>query len=61
MVRLLLEADADPNDSGKGCRTALQIAALHGCELSCKHLLKANADVNLGYKATFRSEGGTWV
>ena len=46
-MQLFLEAGADPNDSKEGSGTALQIAALRGSELIAKHLLEANADVNL--------------
>ena len=47
IVQLLLEANADPNDSKEGWGTALQIAALRGSELIAKRLLLANADANL--------------
>ena len=47
IVQLLLEANADPNDSKEGWGTVLQIAAYKGNELIVKDLLKANADVNL--------------
>ena len=47
IVQLLLEANADPNDSRDGWGTVLQVAASKGNELIVKHLLKANADVNL--------------
>ena len=46
-MQLLLEANADPNDSKDGWGTVLQAAAYLGNELIVKHLLKANADVNL--------------
>ena len=46
-MRLLLEADADPNDPGDGRGTVLQIAAFMGYELIVILLLDANADVNL--------------
>ena len=46
-MRLLLEADADPNDSRDGQGTVLQIAAFMGYELIVILLLNANADVNL--------------
>ena len=46
-MQLLLEANADPNDSREGWGTVLQVAASKGNELVVKHLLKANADVNL--------------
>ena len=42
MVQLLLEADANPNNSREGHGTALQ-----GYELIATHLLEAKADVNL--------------
>ena len=47
VVKLLLEANADPNDSKDGQGTVLQIAAFRGEELMVKQLLEANADVNL--------------
>ena len=47
IVQLLLEANADPNDSRGDCGTVLQVAAYLGNELIVKHLLKANADANL--------------
>ena len=47
VVQLLLEANADPNDSKEGWGTVLQVAAYKGNEFIVKHLLKANADVNL--------------
>ena len=47
MVQLLLEANADPNNSKDGWGTALQVAAFKGNELIVKHLLEASADVNL--------------
>ena len=47
MVQLLLEAGANPNDRREGWGTALQAAIFNGNELIVKHLLKANADVNL--------------
>jgi len=46
-VLLLLEANADPNDSREGRGTVLQEAAFLGNELVVKRLLEANADVNL--------------
>ena len=46
-MKLLLEANADPNDSKDGQATVLQIASFRGEELMVKHLLEANADVNL--------------
>ena len=52
-MRLLLEAGADPNDSREGCGTVLQIAAFNGNELIVKHLLEANADVDLRYRGNF--------
>ena len=48
VVQLLLEANADPNDSmddGEG--TVLQVAAFWGEDLIVKLLLEANADVDL--------------
>ena len=54
MVRLLLEAGANPNYSRKGQGTALQIAAFKGNELIAKHLLEAKADVNLRCEGNFR-------
>ena len=53
VVQLLLEAGADPNASREGCGTPLQIAASKGNESICKHLLGANADVNLHYDGNF--------
>ena len=47
MVQLLLEADADPNALRQGCWTALQIATFNGSEFIVKHLIEANADINL--------------
>ena len=46
-MQLLLGAGADPNNLREGWGTALQVAALRGSELIAKHLLGANADVNL--------------
>ena len=46
-MRLLLEANADPNNSKDGWGTALQVAAFKGNELIVKHLLEASTDVNL--------------
>ena len=53
VVRLLLEANADPNDLIEGWGTVLQIAAFDGNELIVKHLLEANADVNLQSEGDF--------
>ena len=50
MVQLLLQANADPNESKEGWGTVLQIAAGRGSELIVNYLLKANADVNLHYE-----------
>ena len=47
VVQLLLEANADPNDSKEGRGTVLQEAAFWGEESIVKRLLEANADVNL--------------
>ena len=47
MVQLLLKAGADPNEILEGSGTVLQLAAVKGNELMLKHLLEANADVNL--------------
>ena len=47
MVQLLLEANADPDDSREHWGTALQVAAFKGNESIVKRLLKANADVDL--------------
>ena len=55
MVQLLLEAGANPNYSREGQGTALQIAAFEGNELIAKHLLEANADVNLQCERDFHS------
>ena len=52
-MQLLLEANADPNNSRKGRGTVLQVAASKGNELVVKHLLKANADVNLHCSGDF--------
>ena len=49
---LLLEAGTDPNDSREGWGTVLQVATFKGDELIVKHLLKANANVNLHGKGT---------
>ena len=46
-MQLLLEANADPNNSKDGWGTALQIAAFKGNELIIKYLLDAGADINL--------------
>ena len=46
-MQLLLEVNADPNDSKDGWGTALQIAAFKGNELIVKRLLEASACVNL--------------
>ena len=53
IVQLVLEANADPHDSKEHWGTVLQIAAFKGNELIVKHLLKANADVNLHCSRTF--------
>ena len=53
MVQLLLEAGANPNYSRDGLGTALQIAAFMDNELIAKHLLEANADVNLQCEGDF--------
>ena len=53
IVQLLLEGNADPNDSTEGWGTVLQVAASKGNELIVKHLLKANADVNLHCEGDF--------
>ena len=53
IVQLLLEANADPNDSMEDWGTVLQVAAYLGNELIVKHLLKANADVNLHCEGDF--------
>ena len=47
VVQLLLGANADPNDSMGGQGTVLQVAAFWGEEIIVKHLLEANADVDL--------------
>ena len=46
-MQLLLEANADPNDSREGSGTVLQVAVFKGNELIIKHLLEASTDVNL--------------
>ena len=53
VTQLLLEAGADPNDSKEGWGTVLQIATSRGNGLIVKHLLKANADVNLHSEGYF--------
>ena len=53
MVQLLLEAGADPNDSGEGWGAALQIASFNGNELIVQQLLAASADVNLHCEGGF--------
>ena len=53
MVQLLLEAGANPNYSREGQGTGLQVAAFGGNELIAKHLLEANADVNLQCEGDF--------
>ena len=50
MVQLLLKANADPNDSIEGWGTVLQVATFRGIDLIVKHLLEANAAVNLDCK-----------
>ena len=53
VVKILLEANADPDDSKEGWGTVLQIAAFRGSELIVKHLLEANADANLHCEGDF--------
>lgn len=53
LVQLFLEAYADPNDSREGWGTVLKIATFGGNELIVKHLLEANADVNLPCEGDF--------
>ena len=53
-MRLLLGANADPNDLIEGWGTVLQIAASNSNEQIVKHLLEANADVNLQCEGDFR-------
>ena len=53
MIQLLLEAGADPNDSREGQGTVLQVASHWGNESTVKHLLEANADVNLQCEGDF--------
>ena len=60
MVQLLLEAGADPNDIRESLGTVLQIAAFQGYELIVKHLLKANADVNLHCEGDFDGVRHPW-
>ena len=60
MVQLLLEANADPNDTMEDRGTVLQIAAFWGNELIVKHLLEANADVNLHYEGDFGGVRHPW-
>ena len=56
-MQLLLEADADPNDSRDGQGTVLQIAAFMGYELIVILLLDANADVSLYCNGYFDGVG----
>ena len=60
MVQILLEANADPNDSKEGWGTVLQVAAFRGSELIVKYLLEANADVNLHYEGDFDGVRHSW-
>ena len=53
MVKLLLEAGADPNNSKEGHGTVLQVAAYWGRESTVKFLLEAKADVNLQCEGDF--------
>ena len=53
MVQLLLEAGANPNYPREGQGTALQLAAFKGNELIAKHLLEANADIDLQCEGDF--------
>ena len=55
IVQLLLEANADPNESREGWGTALEIAAIRGHEPIVNCLLQANADVNLHCEGYFGS------
>ena len=52
-MQLLLEANADPNNSRDGWGNALQIAAFKGNELIIKYLLKASTGVNLHCEGDF--------
>ena len=54
-MQLLLEAGADPNDKNEGSGAALKFAAFKSNELIVKHLIKANADVNLHCSGDFSS------
>ena len=53
MVKLLLKAGADPNNSKEGHGTVLQVAAYWGRESTVKFLLEAKADVNLQCEGDF--------
>ena len=53
MVQLLLETNADPNDSTEGWGNSLQIAAFKGNELIFNRLLEASADVKLHCEGEF--------
>ena len=52
-MQILLKANADPNDSIEGRGTVLQIAAFRDSKLIVKHLLEANAAVNLQCEGDF--------
>ena len=56
-MQLLLEANADPHDPIEGWGTVLRLAAFRGSELVAKHLLEANADVNLYCDGDFGGAG----
>ena len=60
-MQLLLKYNADPNASGEGCGTALQIATLKGNGSICNQLLKAIADANPDCKANFDVSDGMRV
>ena len=52
-MQLLLEEGADPNEVREGWGTALEIAAFMGSKVIAKHLLGANADINLHCEGDF--------
>ena len=52
-MQLLLGVGVDPNDTREGLGSVLQVAASRGYELIVKHLLEANADVNLYCEGNF--------
>lgn len=60
VVQILLEANADPNDTIEDGETVLQDAAYHGSELIVKFLLGANADVNSHCEDDLDGVGHPW-